>query len=145
MSGSPPSVRKSLILVLGLPRSGTSWLGKVFDSHPEVFYLHEPDKHVQGELPVLLPVDRSAEGRDEVEKFLDKVLANRSPAVMGKRPFFAKSYRSGPRELLRRTLLLGSRGLPRPQALSLQIPDLIDPGRPAPRIVWKSINSVGRL
>jgi hypothetical protein len=145
MSGSPSSVRKGLILILGLPRSGTSWLGKVFDSHPDVSYLHEPDKHVQGELPVLLPVERSAEEREEIEIFLDKVLANRSPAVTGKRPFFPKSYRSGPRELLRRSLLLASRALPRPQALSLQIPGLIDPGRPDPRVVWKSINSVGRL
>jgi hypothetical protein len=39
-------MRESLILILGLPRSGTSWLGKVFDSHPDVAYLHEPDKHV---------------------------------------------------------------------------------------------------
>jgi hypothetical protein len=31
------------ILVFGLPRSGTTWLGKIFDSHPETLYRHEPD------------------------------------------------------------------------------------------------------
>jgi hypothetical protein len=138
-------MRESLILILGLPRSGTSWLGKVFDSHPEVAYLHEPDKHVQGELPVLLSAGRSAEERSEVERFLAKVLANRSPAVTGKRPFFAKSYRTGSRELLRRGLLLAAHLFPRPPALRLRIPDLFDSSRPAPRVVWKSINSVGRL
>jgi Sulfotransferase family len=32
-----------LILVLGAPRSGTTWLGKIFDSHPDVLYRHEPE------------------------------------------------------------------------------------------------------
>lgn len=31
------------LVVLGSPRSGTTWLGKIFDSHPDVLYLHEPD------------------------------------------------------------------------------------------------------
>ena len=30
-------------LVFGLPRSGTTWLGKIFDSHPMTLYRHEPD------------------------------------------------------------------------------------------------------
>ena len=31
------------ILLFGMPRSGTTWLGKIFDSHPLVLYRHEPD------------------------------------------------------------------------------------------------------
>ena len=31
------------ILLFGMPRSGTTWLGKIFDSHPQVLYRHEPD------------------------------------------------------------------------------------------------------
>ena len=31
------------IVILGAPRSGTTWLAKIFDSHPQVTYLHEPD------------------------------------------------------------------------------------------------------
>ena len=148
MSGSPPrsAVRTGLVLVFGLPRSGTSWLGKIFDSHPETLYRHEPDKHVQlPGMPALLPVDRLAERREEIERFLDRVLANRSPAVSGKRPFFRKSYRSRTRELLRRGIIAATRVLPRRQALRLEVPDQIDPGAPAPRVVWKSINSIGRL
>jgi hypothetical protein len=148
MSGSPPrsTVRTGLVLVFGLPRSGTSWLGKIFDSHPETLYRHEPDKHVQlSGMPVLLPVDGLAERREEIERFLDQVLANRSPSVCGKRPFFPKSYRSRTRELLRRGIIAATRVLPRQQALRVEVPDLIDPGAPAPRVVWKSINSTGRL
>src|SRR5271154_2625415 len=45
-NGCPP------ILIIGYARSGTSWLGKIFDSHPDVMYLHEPDKLLPGkELP----------------------------------------------------------------------------------------------
>lgn len=148
MSGLLPrsTVRTGLVLVFGLPRSGTSWLGKIFDSHPETLYRHEPDKHVQlSGMPVLLPVDGLAERREEIERFLDQVLTNRSPSVSGKRPFFPKSYRSRTRELLRRGIIAATRVLPRQQALRLEVPDLIDPGAPAPRVVWKSINSVGRL
>jgi hypothetical protein len=148
MSGSPfrSTVRTGLILVFGLPRSGTSWLGKIFDSHPETLYRHEPDKHIQlSGMPALLPVDRLAERREEIERFLDQVLANRSASVSGKRPFFSKSYRSGSRELVRRGIITATRILPRPQALRMQVPDLVDPGAPAPRVIWKSINSLGRL
>jgi hypothetical protein len=34
----------SAVLVLGSPRSGTTWLAKIFDSHPGVLYRHEPDQ-----------------------------------------------------------------------------------------------------
>lgn len=135
-----------LVLLFGLPRSGTSWLGKIFDSHPKTLYRHEPDKHVRiAEVPVVLPVSRPVEQLEGVERFLGQVLANRSPEVNGKRPFFAKSYRSGARELLRRGLVAAARVLPRRRSLRVRIPDLIDPGAPAPPVVWKSINSVGRL
>ena len=35
--------RSAPILLVGLPRSGTTWVGKIFDSHPSTLYLHEPD------------------------------------------------------------------------------------------------------
>lgn len=139
-------MRTGLVLVFGVPRSGTSWLGKIFDSHPGTLYRHEPDKDLQiPGVPVALPVDLPVERREEIETFLDRVLANRSAAVAGKRPLFAKSYRSGPLELLRRGIIAATRALPRRQALRVQVPDLIDPGAAAPRVVWKSISSTGRL
>ena len=33
---------KNIISIHGVPRSGTSWLGQIFDSHPDVAYRHQP-------------------------------------------------------------------------------------------------------
>lgn len=32
--------------LIGAPRSGTTWLSKIIDAHPDVLYLHEPDSVV---------------------------------------------------------------------------------------------------
>jgi hypothetical protein len=40
----PKSRHRRLILLLGSPRSGTTWLAKILDTSPEVLYLHEPLK-----------------------------------------------------------------------------------------------------
>ena len=36
-----------VILMLGAPRSGTSWLAKIFDSHPDVRWRKELSLHDQ--------------------------------------------------------------------------------------------------
>jgi LPS sulfotransferase NodH len=35
-----PDAMTSPILILGAPRSGTTWLAKIIDSHPDVLYRH---------------------------------------------------------------------------------------------------------
>lgn len=135
-----------MILVFGLPRSGTSWLGKTFDSHPDTLYRHEPDKdlHVAG-VPLVFPVDRIEEHRDRLGDFLLRMLSNRSPGVTAKMPAFSKSYRSPARHLTRTALSYLAKALPGRMADRMGVPDLIDPGRPAPpRLVLKSINALGR-
>ena len=36
-------MENKLTLLFGMPRSETTWLGKIFDSHPGTLYRHEPD------------------------------------------------------------------------------------------------------
>lgn len=47
MAGRPNAVHAEdgarLLLLLSAPRSGSTWLGKIFDSHPDILYKHEPD------------------------------------------------------------------------------------------------------
>ncbi len=36
-----------LLLLFRMSRSGTTWLGKILDSHPDVLYIHEPDSEIK--------------------------------------------------------------------------------------------------
>lgn len=78
-----------MIFVLGMPRSGTTWLGKLFDSHPDVRYLHEPDIAIRPtNLPVFIPCgDTHA---DEMTLWLDRWLHTNHPRVVTTVPVFAK-------------------------------------------------------
>lgn len=137
--------QNGMILVFGLPRSGTSWLGKIFDSHPDTLYRHEPDKDLRvAGVPLVFPVERMEECRDLLDAFLLRALANRSPGVTAKLPAFSKSYRSPARHLARTALSYLAKAVPGRLANRVRVPDLIDPGRPAPRLVLKSINALGR-
>ena len=52
------SLNNQILLIFGMPRSGTTWLGKIFDSHPDIIYLHEPDSEFRlKEVPLLVTPD----------------------------------------------------------------------------------------
>ncbi len=142
-----------LILLFGLPRSGTSWLGKIFDSHPDTLYRHEPDKLCKSrEVPQVFPLGELGARREAVEEYLGRLLAVRTATVSGKLPLFPKSYYSRARFRLRKAALLAAKAWPR-RLGEVQVPELVDGagdregGRGGTRIrlVWKSIQSVGRL
>jgi hypothetical protein len=121
------------ILVLGAPRSGTTWLAKIIDSHPTVLYRHEPDETLPG--PARLT-------EAALPQLLARWVADRSARSVTKRPFFPKSWQSnwarGVRSALAAAVSAASR-LPAPlDALAhIHIPDLIR--GPAPRVAIKSV------
>jgi hypothetical protein len=111
------------ILIVGAPRSGTTWLAKIFDSHPGVLYRHEPDE--------VVPPSGS------IEQDMARWVRQHDARTAGKRPFFRKSWQAAPAWLLRSSLayagaVAGRIGLP-----SLPIPDLGDLG--SARVVIKSV------
>jgi hypothetical protein len=123
----------SLILVLGAPRSGTTWLAKIVDSHPDVIYRHEPDKTLPGPSPLT---------SEAVPALLARWTADRSVRTATKRPYFAKSWQPswarGIRSVFAAAVSAAAR-MPGPfrAIAAVQIPDLCI--RPASHVVIKSI------
>lgn len=137
-------MQRSIILLCGLPRSGTTWVGKVFDSHPDTLYLHEPDSaHRFRQTPVAPPVDALERHRAELEGYLAGLARVRSTKVNASLPVFPKRYYSPLALSARKAMVfaakLGAKAFGEfPLAPSAG-------GGTNPPIVWKSIESVGRL
>jgi hypothetical protein len=131
------------IILMGLPRSGTTWIGKIFDSHPETLYLHEPDSAVFiKELPLIADSESESATR-ALSSALARTLNVRIARVVGVLPQFPKAYRTPPMDWAHRQLALGAKvcsGF----IGDWSIPDLRVSDRPV-RLVWKSIESLGRL
>lgn len=152
MKTSPPNavaektIEPRLILLFGMPRSGTTWLGKIFDSHPETLYRHEPDsQHRLSQVPLLLDPAESEGFGKEIGSFVRTLPDIRSAKVCAKLPLFPKRYYPGIRFALFR---LG--------AMAAKFGERFVPGCPVPSfidykavtdlaVVWKSIESLGRL
>lgn len=122
----------SVIFVLGSPRSGTTWLAKIFDSHPNILYRHEPDELVEAN-PELSPTEQVSEW-----------LSQRGLRVAAKRPAFRKTWRPAPLDTARRVigsvLAVTQRLMPIAHVTnSLILPDLIPSGR------WRSVRAAIKL
>lgn len=136
-----------MIFIFSMARSGSTWFGKIFDSHPDILYLHEPDVDDRG--LDLFPSYWFANGPDDrdLEKarlYVDRLAGNRSLHATGTRPFFRKNYRGTASRTARTAIILLGKGLERfsPIALDIRVPDLAasaaEPGR-----VIKSVSGMG--
>jgi len=114
---------ETAILIVGAPRSGTTWLAKILDSHPDVLYRHEPDEAV--------PASGS------IEESMTRWVRQRDPRTAGKRPFFAKSWQTGAGRLVRTGLVYAGAAAGRIGLPAWRIPDLGSIGRA--RVVVKSV------
>ncbi|MGC2414134.1 MAG: sulfotransferase [Stellaceae bacterium] len=147
--GSRPPFRGSgAILIFGLPRSGTSWLAKIFDSHPDVLYRHEPDiSYREDRLPKYCPVSEMQEHLGFVRNYLDGLARVRTLKAAGSLPVFAKRGRSALARFVRGGLILGMRVTEsvignHEWLAQVPIPDLIASRyRHQTRIVIKSVSA----
>ncbi len=129
-----------------MPRSGSTWLGKILDSHPDTLYRHEPDGfgHVN-DLPLLVPPEQAGSYASRIEEFVRSLPHINHSKVSGKLPTFPKSYYSSHQLLFKRTNSLVSKLLGR---VAGEFPLFRVKDYQAVRdlrVVWKSIESLGRL
>jgi Sulfotransferase family len=98
------------ILILGAPRSGTSWLGKIFDSHPAVIYRHEPDSVLRPtDFPLMCPIEDIPRHSDAARRYILRLAAVRQVKSSGTRPIFSKPFQPFPAPFIRRALAFGLR------------------------------------
>ncbi len=134
------------ILLFGMPRSGTTWLGKTFDSHPQTLYLHEPDSR---DSLLDIPIVPDQLGYDEfanrAKNYVEALSTMRSIAVLGKLPLFNKEYYPPGYGLYLRSWILLGKALGK-FGIACSLPDPFSVRRERSRVlVWKSIESLARL
>jgi hypothetical protein len=139
-------MKHSQILLCGMPRSGTTWIGKIFDSHPATLYRHEP---VSGgrlnEIPMFPDVNDVEVYRAVVEDFVAQLPGMRSAKATVKLPLLPKQYYSPVQFLLRKGMVYGAKIVPGFFG-EVAVPDVVNYDTlPGLSVVWKSIESVGRL
>ena len=141
-----------MILIFGASRSGTSWLGKIFDSHPNTLYRAEPDKELRNaEIPFLCTDQDIATYRDAAAKYADALMAVHNSNAAGSPPFPRKAYHSDVQYAVRTAMIYGVKSLGRLPGLggsfgNMNVPDFADFRRSGDvRMVMKSVGSLGRL
>lgn len=138
------------VLVLGSPRSGTTWLGKIFDSHPEVFYLHEPDTLLRNDaFPHLAEAEESEAHREAAARYLAELSRVRQPKAAASTPVFAKAFRRPWQDRMRTALVHAVRASSAVSAklrvpFALGVPDLVRRDRQPRALVIKSVSALGR-
>ncbi len=132
------------LLVFGMARSGTSWIGKMFDSHPLTLYKHEPDR-VLPDVPMAPRLDEAEQFATAVRRFFARLPSLDRTHVAGSLPVFPKQYRSAMAHQIHKASVLSAVAAASSLRLSLPILQCARVNQPQILVVWKSIDSLGRL
>jgi len=139
-----------MIFLFGAPRSGTSWLAKIFDSHPDVLYRHEPDTILRcTDIPAYCETENNDVYVARAQEYLDAIMHIRTSKVVGSVPVFPKNYQGTLARTVRGGIALSAKiGEHVPfvgkHFRTITIPDIISPQAKRPHMVMKSIAALGR-
>ena len=135
-----------VIFIFGMPRSGTTWIGKIFDSHPDTLYRHEPDSWgLLNSIPLMASVEHAEKYAADVRNFCGRLPGMKLTKVAASTPIFPKNYYSPLRHQLFRLNVLVVKAAAKlfgeqPVYNLIRAEDMGDI-----RVVWKSIESLGRV
>jgi hypothetical protein len=132
-----------ILLLFGSPRSGTSWLAKIFDSHPQTLYKHEPDRSGFG-LPFAPSIETAEHWRTTIQRFVATLAANNTHHVAARLPVFQKSYRKKLAQPIHKFSVLGS-GVAAVFGRNWPVFQCANINDSQVRLIWKSTDSLGRL
>lgn len=82
------------MIVVGMPRSGTTWLAKMLDVSPGVLYLHEPDSNPTTQGWPLFVEDGhiKQDMKNQVNWFFRALPENATPRMYARPPFYPKVF-----------------------------------------------------
>jgi hypothetical protein len=137
---------RPLILLFGMPRSGTTWLGKIFDSHPDTIYRHEPDSWgALNDIALLPRLSESERYVPAAQRFIGNLGRISRTKVSATVPVFRKEHLSASRYWGKLASVWSARLASRVLG-ELPVPEWVDYDRvPRAPIVWKSVESTGRF
>lgn len=135
---------KHSILLVGLGRSGTTWVGKIFDSHPNTLYVHEPDNWYKTlPLPLITPINHHSDFR--INEYIQSLFSVSIPKVVGKLPYFPKNYHNIIQNLIIKINTYFSKFIAKASIIVPIKRHISDKKSSKCTLVWKSIESLGRL
>lgn len=137
------SFNRGQFLLVGLPRSGTTWIAKLIDSHPDIVYRHEPDTEFRMNVPVIINSDDESY-EELISEYCKNIYDRKGVRVCGKQPFFKKAYFNLFTEQLFRISVLIAK-LSSRVGISFKIIEIINAKNKKVKLFWKSIESAGRV
>ena len=131
-----------------MPRSGTTWIGKIFDSHTRTLYRHEPDTWNKiSQIPFLEDVVAYESYCAFVQRYVTNFIRSSKLEINGKLPIFKKSYSSKSRQQIYKISVYLSRAAKIINS-NINFPVVSISNRTIDNgyiVVWKSIQLLGRF
>jgi hypothetical protein len=135
---------QKLLLVFGAARSGTSWIGKIFDSHPLTLYKHEPDRVLPG-VPMAPRFESAENFAEPVARFVAQLPRLNQTHVAGSLPVFPKQYRSAIARQLHQVSVVSALAIESSLHFKVPVLQCANVNNSDIHVVWKSIDSLARL
>jgi len=141
----------AVLFIVGMTRGGNTWLGKIFDAHPDVFYRHEPDSIVRTRaVPAFCPPDAVERFLEPAREHFERAIRVRTSKAVGSFPVMRKAYYGPLRFRAKQAMVVGAKGfekigLARRFFRNLPLPDLTCVDDARVRLVVKSIAALGQM